>query len=208
MQTVFLQPHPDTPSSAIDRIEVEIDYEGRGWALVTFRMQGAIDRIVIPETPRAVEAAARDRQALFAAAAISKAMGRDVDVSVPGASDVGRVDGLWRTTCFEVFAKLSDGSYAEFNVSPSGEWAAYHFDGYRENMVRLDGSVQVTEVEHASNGLEIRALMSWSNWSLVKHLGLSAVIEDIDGAISYWALAHPSAKPDFHHPDSFVLELP
>ena len=38
--------------------------------------------------------------------------------------------------------------------------------------------------------------------------GLSAVIETIDGAISYWALAHPAEKPDFHHPDSFVLTLP
>ena len=37
---------------------------------------------------------------------------------------------------------------------------------------------------------------------------LSAVIETTDGAMSYWALAHPSAKPDFHHPDSFVLDLP
>ncbi|QLQ12045.1 MAG: hypothetical protein HZY74_00360 [Brevundimonas sp.] len=39
-------------------------------------------------------------------------------------------------------------------------------------------------------------------------IGLTAVIEDTDGTISYWALAHPSDKPDFHHPDSFVLELP
>ena len=32
-------------------------------------------------------------------------------------------------------------------------------------------------------------------------LALSAVIEAIDGAKTYWALAHPSDKPDFHHPD-------
>jgi hypothetical protein len=40
------------------------------------------------------------------------------------------------------------------------------------------------------------------------HLGLSAVIEENDGRISYWALAHPPGKPDFHHPDCFALELP
>jgi hypothetical protein len=39
-------------------------------------------------------------------------------------------------------------------------------------------------------------------------LGLAAVIEDKTGIFSYWALRHPSAKPDFHHPDSLVLELP
>ena len=32
-------------------------------------------------------------------------------------------------------------------------------------------------------------------------IGLSAVIETTDGALSYWALAHPAEKPDFHHPD-------
>jgi hypothetical protein len=39
-------------------------------------------------------------------------------------------------------------------------------------------------------------------------LGLSAVIEDSSGAKSYWALAHPPGKPDFHHPDCFAHELP
>jgi len=36
---------------------------------------------------------------------------------------------------------------------------------------------------------------------------LSAVIEATDGSLSYWALEHPADKPDFHHPDSFALEL-
>ena len=39
-------------------------------------------------------------------------------------------------------------------------------------------------------------------------LGLSAVIEEADGRLSYWALAHPPGKPDFHHSDCFALELP
>ena len=33
-------------------------------------------------------------------------------------------------------------------------------------------------------------------------------MKDVDGGISYWALAHPPGKPDFHHPDSFALTLP
>jgi len=36
---------------------------------------------------------------------------------------------------------------------------------------------------------------------------LTAIVEQSNGALSYWALAHASAKPDFHHPDSFVLNL-
>jgi len=38
-------------------------------------------------------------------------------------------------------------------------------------------------------------------------LAVSAVIEELDGRISYWALAHPPGKPDFHHADGFVVML-
>lgn len=38
-------------------------------------------------------------------------------------------------------------------------------------------------------------------------LALAAVVEDEDGALSYWALRHPPGKPDFHHPDAFALQL-
>ncbi len=37
---------------------------------------------------------------------------------------------------------------------------------------------------------------------------LTAVLEEKDGAKSYWALAHAPDKPDFHHPDCFVAKLP
>ena len=38
-------------------------------------------------------------------------------------------------------------------------------------------------------------------------LGLSAVIEELNGHKSYWALAHPPGKPDFHHSDCFTYEF-
>ena len=38
-------------------------------------------------------------------------------------------------------------------------------------------------------------------------LGLAAVIEETSGRKSYWALAHPPGKPDFHHPDCFAHEF-
>jgi len=40
------------------------------------------------------------------------------------------------------------------------------------------------------------------------HIGLAAVIEELDGTKSYWALAHPPGAPDFHHADCFALTLP
>jgi hypothetical protein len=33
------------------------------------------------------------------------------------------------------------------------------------------------------------------------------VIEETNGNKSYWALAHPAGKPDFHHADGFAYEL-
>ncbi|MGN6497184.1 MAG: hypothetical protein ACTHK5_07565, partial [Tsuneonella sp.] len=35
----------------------------------------------------------------------------------------------------------------------------------------------------------------------------AAVIEEQGGVISYWALAHPEAKPDFHDPACFTARL-
>ncbi len=39
-------------------------------------------------------------------------------------------------------------------------------------------------------------------------LGLSAVIQEVDGTKSYWALAHAPGPPDFHNPDCFIATLP
>jgi len=38
--------------------------------------------------------------------------------------------------------------------------------------------------------------------------GCRRLIEETNGAKSYWALAHAPGKPDFHHPDAFALDLP
>lgn len=38
-------------------------------------------------------------------------------------------------------------------------------------------------------------------------MAFTAVIELANGDKSYWALAHPSNQPDFHHPAGFVYEL-
>jgi hypothetical protein len=38
-------------------------------------------------------------------------------------------------------------------------------------------------------------------------VALSAVVEEENGTLSYWALRHAPGKADFHCPDGFVLEL-
>ena len=51
---------------------------------------------------------------------------------LPAPSVPRRANDLWQHTCFELFLMDPDsGRYLEFNFSPSGQWAAYGFDGYR-----------------------------------------------------------------------------
>ena len=117
-------------------------------------------------------------------------------------------DNLWQHTCFELFLRDSrSDAYVEFNFSPSGEWAAYAFDAYREGMRPADG-VPSIEWTRAGDALVLDATVPAEMIAPgALAAGLSAVIEDTGGAISYWALKHPSAKPDFHHRDAFALHL-
>ena len=134
------------------------------------------------------------------------------DLSLPPATPATRRDELWRHTCFEAFVRAGPGvGYHEFNFAPSTEWAAYRFDGYRSGMA-VAGEVSAPVIEVRSNGacFELRTSLA------LDHLpddgawrrGLSAVIEETGGRKSYWALAHPPGKADFHHSDCFALELP
>lgn len=123
-------------------------------------------------------------------------------------------DSLWQHTCFEAFVGgLGDEAYREFNFSPSGQWAAYAFTGYRrrdENFV-ADRSPQICTRVFAGR-LEMD--VSLPPLSLPPadrlQLALAVVVEadDIgDGRHSYWALRHSAERPDFHRRDAFALEL-
>lgn len=132
-------------------------------------------------------------------------------VHFPPPADNARTDGLWQTTCFELFLRQPDQTYyLEFNFSPSGRWAAYVFDDYRSGMrsAALARAPEcslavVDDIARFTVELPLAGLPGFP-WSY----GLSAVIEERDGTKSYWALAHPPGKPDFHHPTCFAATLP
>ena len=115
------------------------------------------------------------------------------------------VDELWKHTCCELFvARAGAQEYCEFNFSPSGEWGAYRFPRYREGRA-VDATVPSIVVERAAERLELTVRVGVESARLV--LGLSAVIEEESGALSYWALRHAPGKPDFHHRQAFAMEL-
>lgn len=175
-----LIPHPDTPPRSIRSVEVELVMTDPDDALLRFIIRGN-------------------------------------DLSLPEWMSPERTDGLWETTCFELFLRpAASNNYFEFNFSPSTQWAAYEFDSYREG--RRDMSLGVTPVidrepdTESGDGdphylLEVDVDFSDIPATALR-AGLCAVIEEKNGAKSYWALAHPPGAPDFHHPTCFALELP
>jgi hypothetical protein len=198
-----LQPHPDTPCGPLSGIEVEVARAG------PLKLQL---RYVLIGNHRKVRLKLREQD---------------------------RGGELWRHTCFEAFVRVGgEDSYLEYNLAPTGDWAAYRFDRYREGMAPakevgssiLDAQSRAEPLERDRRALleragfdtlerfepsffSLKAELSFSNamglavaepW----HVGLSTVVEEMNGRISYWALAHPPGDPDFHHPDCFQLELP
>jgi hypothetical protein len=124
----------------------------------------------------------------------------------PPPSEPTRADGLWKHTCFEAFVLGGDGqAYLEHNFAPSSAWAAYAFDAYRTGMRNAACPAPRIAASRAREVLTLRATIAAPRAGF--RLGLSAVIEDLSGARSFWALAHPEGHPDFHRPDCFALEI-
>lgn len=126
---------------------------------------------------------------------------------VPTSTNPERTDGLWQSTCFEMFVGDLDEHYVEYNFAPSGQWAAYGFSDYRSGMYELPMAMPpVITCELGAERLAVTVQLAAID--LTAHrIGLSAVLAEADGTKSYWALRHPPGKPDFHHPDCFALSL-
>lgn len=116
---------------------------------------------------------------------------------IPASAEPARADELWRTTCCELFVAGLDGpEYLEFNLSPSGQWAAYRFSDYRAGMVGLDAIATINFVPD-SKGFTLEAAIKCELPNPAR-AGLTVVIEEVDGHIRYWASGFAPGKPDFH----------
>jgi hypothetical protein len=138
--------------------------------------------------------------------------GRISDLAMPPFDVATRMDELWRHTCFEAFVAAGT-AYYEFNFAPSRHWAAYRFSSYRTGMriATEIGAPQITVTSTSERYYTLQASLELDRLLLPRdatlRLGLSAVIEENSGQRSYWALAHPPGKADFHHYDCFTVEL-
>jgi hypothetical protein len=175
---INLSIHPSALSDAVRSLAVLIHRSANAELRMNFRLDGDIPRIRIPSS------------------------------SIPRIAKE-----LWRHTCFEAFIAVDrQPAYHEFNFAPSGLWAVHAFSAYREGGPLADETMRPhIAVRSTASRLELDAVVQLDSLSAIHpraglRIGLSAVIEASDG-LSYWALHHPGAKPDFHHPDGFALLL-
>ena len=177
--TAVLACHPETYSHAAHGIEAAVNWTEGDVLAVTYTLHGETKRLAIPpfRAPR-------------------------------------RAGYLWQHMCFEAFVSVKGKpEYCEFNFSPSGEWAAYRFRRYRDGgPLEVGDLASEITARRADDRLDLDVTIRLHRLPVMLpngrlRLGLCAVIEGENGALSYWALKHPPGKPDFHHPDGFVLEI-
>jgi len=171
--------HPDTVGNSIKNIHIGVKASFRNGNLrLHYDLLGDVRKLLIPESKTPEE-----------------------------------IKGLWEHTCFEAFVAIVDESpYHEFNFSPSGQWAAYAFKDYRAPRAwRVQSPPSVSYI-CTDDRLSMEVIISENDLpDNPKHntyrLGLAAVLETKEGELSYWALCHPTGKPDFHHRTGFTLSF-
>jgi|SRR5688572_1877845 len=176
-QNAELVLHPATPGGAVSGIAIAIERNGAEMRL-SYRLEGDIARLRLPEP-----------------------------------AETMRTDSLWQHTCFEAFLR-PDGSdrYYEFNFAPSSAWAAYGFAARRRDreLPELAAPAIVSRRDERTFEMMVRlpldGLPELTQASAID-AGITAVIEDARGLLTYWALAHASREPDFHDPATFQLRL-
>ena len=124
------------------------------------------------------------------------AVGDTTQLVMPSPVTPARTDDLWRTTCFELFVGGEGETYREFNLSPSGAWAAYEFDGHRNGRRDIDVRIEI-ETSMNNKSLIMTAKIE-SEFPDPAPVGLTAVIEERDGLLRYWATTFAPGEPDFH----------
>jgi hypothetical protein len=171
--------HPSTPGDVVRSIEAQAWRVKSEGLMLRFRLVGTLARVCVPP---------------------------------PSARRL--VHDLWQHTCFEAFvAREGTTAYYELNLAPSGEWGAFAFERYRQGLPLTDEHLAPhIAVQHTADYLVLEAHVMLGQLlpghrDAALRLALAAVVEDVDGALSYWALAHPPGHPDFHHAAAFALRL-
>lgn len=131
-----------------------------------------------------------------------------------------RRTGLWEMTCFEFFLAVpGTEGYWEINLSPAGHWNVFRLDGYRSGFREEKRIVELlvqfpvqfpVQCGPALPGFSLKTVFDLNLLGIGNReidLSVTAVIAEVSGAVSYWALCHRGKTADFHLRDSFVMTL-
>lgn len=129
----------------------------------------------------------------------------------PPTPDRQRCDNLWQSTCLEMFwAEEGRKNYWELNLAPSGGWNVYAFTDYRTDMRQEERITEpLVTMQATPDTFSLTAEVEIGNLRTRPPLrvGISGVLQHRDNRLSYWALAHPEERPDFHAPHAFLLRV-
>jgi len=135
------------------------------------------------------------------------------NIIVPHKADLPlREFDLWEHTCCEFFLGLKgDSKYWEFNLSPAGHWNVFRFLEYRQNIAE-ETAFDTLPFQVMQQNDYVQVSLNIDLSKIIKpeqsiEVGVTAVVEDRQNQLSYWALNHPGKEADFHLRDSFTIAL-
>jgi hypothetical protein len=172
-----LQPHPDTPCTALTGIHVDVERRNGTLLVLTYRAAGDIGAVWLPAAVVAARGDALWKHSCFEAF---------VGASGDAYSELNfSPSGLWAAYNFTGYRS---GMTEAMTLPPRS---------------RLTTSADALELHVEIDLRHLPGITATADWQL----GLSAVIEEKHGGKSYWALVHPPGKPDFHHRDCLAVRL-
>ena len=174
-----LQPHPQSPPSAVERIEAEVERAGAHLSL-RYLLVGDIGAIRLPPPASPARIDRLWEHTCF-------------EAFIRASADPGY---------FELNLAPS-GAWAAYRFSDYRMRMAVADDVPAPRIETRAGRDRFELTAHVDLERSM-GLLDHLPW----HLALAVVVEEKSGARSHWALAHPPGDPDFHHEDCFALELP
>ena len=175
---MFLTPHPQSRSLAVDQIEVEIERSRSDQLTLSFTLTGNISRIALPHVSAPIRRAELWKRSCFEAFLRSVKNSQYYEFNFSPSTE-------WAAYKFDEYrTKMREAP--EIDAPQINWWSV--------------GNSYTLQVRLKIGSMTGMVRATWQ-------IGLSAVIEERSGSKSYWSLVHPTENPDFHHPASFVYEL-
>lgn len=120
-----------------------------------------------------------------------------------------RVLKLWEKTCFELFMKDEKNSYIEFNFSPDFEWNCFYFEKKGDALAEYK-RMELVKFDILFSNEVVNVIVELQKKMFPDHffdgklcVGITSVLKEKSGALSYWALSHHDIRPNFHDFKSF-----